>query len=327
MGMPVLSRRGPRSARPLALAALAALALLAGLLGPGAVAPADAQATMNAQSIVLSPAELGAGWQKAGERERTVAGTNLYEIAYAGPSGRLALFTIGVAPNADVAEAIITAVKPEGATSVQGNAFGDGRAFKLQASAGQLQYTAYVFRVRNVFAFTEHFGAPGNTEAEAQARAQERKMWALFSAPATATPVPPTPAPPTATPPPAIPTPIPTPVPVPPVATPEPAPVPPVAQGPLGCRPGEQPEFVFGFAAMKERLGDRMGTPISCEYGDPAGSGDTLQDTSTGLAFYRKSTNTPTSTNGFEHWGLTSAGLVYWTGSSIDPTPDAEVIG
>jgi hypothetical protein len=84
------------------------------------------------------------------------------------------------------------------------------------------------------------------------------------------------------------------------------------------CSAGSSPEFVFGFAALKSQLGDGMGMPIECEHANPD-NGDTLQQTSTGLSFYRKSTNTPTFTNGWDHWGLTTAGLVYWTGSSIDP--------
>ncbi len=62
-----------------------------------------------------------------------------------------------------------------------------------------------------------------------------------------------------------------------------------------------------------------MGTPTTCEYADPAGTGDVHQDTTTGLAFWRKSTNTPTFTNGFDHWALTEQGITYWTGSTVDP--------
>ncbi|MBV9169740.1 MAG: HNH endonuclease [Chloroflexi bacterium] len=51
----------------------------------------------------------------------------------------------------------------------------------------------------------------------------------------------------------------------------------------------------------------------------PNGTGDTLQDTTSGLAFWRKSTNTPTFTNGDTHWALTPTGFISWTGSSIDP--------
>lgn len=69
-----------------------------------------------------------------------------------------------------------------------------------------------------------------------------------------------------------------------------------------------------------------MGEPTSCEYADPNGSGDTLQTTSTGLAFWRKSTNTPTFTNGLGHFALTPASpltVVHWETAAIDPPPDA----
>ena len=84
------------------------------------------------------------------------------------------------------------------------------------------------------------------------------------------------------------------------------------------CQPGQSSAFQFGFAALKEQLGDIMGQPIECEHTNPE-NGDSIQNTTTGLSFYRKRTNTPTFTNGYEHWGLTSSGLVFWTGDSIDP--------
>jgi YVTN family beta-propeller protein len=89
------------------------------------------------------------------------------------------------------------------------------------------------------------------------------------------------------------------------------------------CAPGVTPDYAFGFLALHDLLGSVMGDATTCEYGDPNGTGDTLQNTTNGLAFYRKSTNTPTFTNGFEHWGITANGVVYWTGSSIDPPADA----
>jgi len=84
------------------------------------------------------------------------------------------------------------------------------------------------------------------------------------------------------------------------------------------CAPGQDPEFVLGFAFMKAQLGDVMGDPLECEHANPE-NGDTLQQTSTGLAFYRKSTNTPTFTDGWTHWAWTATGLVTWTGARIDP--------
>jgi hypothetical protein len=62
-----------------------------------------------------------------------------------------------------------------------------------------------------------------------------------------------------------------------------------------------------------------MGSPTTCEYADPSGTGDVEQKTSTGLAFWRKFTNTPTFTDGWNHWALTDGGVVTWTGSGIDP--------
>jgi Peptidase family M23 len=86
-----------------------------------------------------------------------------------------------------------------------------------------------------------------------------------------------------------------------------------------GCGPGVKPTFSFGFADLKAQLGDAMGDPISCEFADPAGSGDIQQQTSKGLAFWRRSTNTPTFTNGNDHWGHTPGGWVQWVGPSVDP--------
>ncbi len=84
------------------------------------------------------------------------------------------------------------------------------------------------------------------------------------------------------------------------------------------CGAGQDAEFVLGFAFMKSQLGATMGDPIECEHANPA-NGDTLQQTTTGLAFYRKSTNTPTFTDGWNHWAWTADGLVTRTGARIDP--------
>ncbi|MCY3801632.1 MAG: YHYH domain-containing protein [Chloroflexi bacterium] len=84
------------------------------------------------------------------------------------------------------------------------------------------------------------------------------------------------------------------------------------------CAPGQEPEFMFGFAFLRSLLGDVMGDPLECEHANPE-NGDTLQQTTTGLSFYRKSTNTPTFTDGWNHWAWTTHGLVTWTGDAIDP--------
>jgi hypothetical protein len=98
------------------------------------------------------------------------------------------------------------------------------------------------------------------------------------------------------------------------------------AQSATGCAADEDPSYVFGFADLHAWLGDIMGAPTTCEYADPNGTGDTEQNTSAGLAFWRKSTNTPTFTDGSTHWALTASGQVTWGGTSIDPTADAVFI-
>jgi hypothetical protein len=87
--------------------------------------------------------------------------------------------------------------------------------------------------------------------------------------------------------------------------------------------PGQRVRYVFGFADLYGHLADWMGDAATCEFADPNATGDVHQRTTTGLAFWRKSTNTPTFTNGNEHWALTGRDMVYWTGSSIDPASDA----
>jgi hypothetical protein len=93
------------------------------------------------------------------------------------------------------------------------------------------------------------------------------------------------------------------------------------ARAARGCDGGATPQYSFGFLALRERMGELMGEPVSCEYADPNGSGDTLQDTSTGLAFWRKSSNLPTFTDGTAHWALSSDGVITWTQPTADP-PD-----
>jgi hypothetical protein len=96
------------------------------------------------------------------------------------------------------------------------------------------------------------------------------------------------------------------------------------AQAAPHCEADHPPAFVFGFASLKAQLGGAMGDPVSCEYADPNGTGDTLQDTSTGLAFWRKSTNTPTFTSGTcgapqNPWGFT------FCGGSVITSPPANL--
>jgi hypothetical protein len=90
------------------------------------------------------------------------------------------------------------------------------------------------------------------------------------------------------------------------------------------CAAGTSPQFTAGFNTLALGLGPSMGIPLTCAYPDPSGTGDVEQSTSMGLAFWRKSTNTPTFTNGAEHWAVTASGWRTWTGASIDPPSDAQ---
>ncbi|MCC6174021.1 MAG: hypothetical protein IT305_01850 [Chloroflexi bacterium] len=84
------------------------------------------------------------------------------------------------------------------------------------------------------------------------------------------------------------------------------------------CPPGQPARFVYGIAALDDRLGTTMGTPLECEHINPD-NGDTLQHTTTGLAYYRPSINTPMFTNGQTHWALTNNEVVMWRNPSVVP--------
>jgi hypothetical protein len=102
-----------------------------------------------------------------------------------------------------------------------------------------------------------------------------------------------------------------------------------------GCPEGVTPSFQWGYADLYARLGfEVMGAPTTCEYGDGQGLGNTIQFTTRGLAYYRRSTNTPAfvSQDGVTHYALvppehfatigyqpTVRILVTWTTADVDP--------
>ena len=88
------------------------------------------------------------------------------------------------------------------------------------------------------------------------------------------------------------------------------------------CRVGEQPAYLNGMAALHQQVGGVMGTPLECEHADGA-LGNTVQQTSAGLAAYDSQRNTETFTDGWHHWALTPDGLVAWEGTSAEPPPRA----
>ncbi len=68
-----------------------------------------------------------------------------------------------------------------------------------------------------------------------------------------------------------------------------------------------------------------MGEPVECERATNP-MGDTQQQTSTGLAYYRKNLNSACFTTGWDHWALVNGGLVHWTGDAVDPPVEAGVV-
>jgi hypothetical protein len=88
------------------------------------------------------------------------------------------------------------------------------------------------------------------------------------------------------------------------------------------CKSGEIPAFNNGLAALHQHVGNVMGVPIECEHAASAG-GDTVQETTTGLAAYNSLTNTETFTDGWHHWALTADRLVTWDGTEAGPPSQA----
>lgn len=91
-----------------------------------------------------------------------------------------------------------------------------------------------------------------------------------------------------------------------------------------GCT-GTRPRFQGGIATLKSTLGATMGDPIECERVVSA-DGDTQQQTTTGLAYYRKRLNAAAFTTGWDHWGLVERGVVHWASDAVDPPPDAALL-
>jgi hypothetical protein len=90
------------------------------------------------------------------------------------------------------------------------------------------------------------------------------------------------------------------------------------APTPPFCNSGQVPAFALGLSGLKQQLGDSMGTPVECEHAiSPAG--DTIQQTTTGLAAYDTLTNTVSFTDGWRHWAITPSGFVAWEGSDSNP--------
>jgi hypothetical protein len=167
--------------------------------------PAAGYAQINAQpltpqAIALTAQDLGPEWTMTSQQSDEIDGTTMYRVVYSSPSGRAVRIQTAVTTSVDLAEGVISYLRyqleQEGMTisSVQDNGFGDGRAFKAEASDGQRTMVSYLFRVRNLTAFVDYVGganAPDvQTQAVAVARKQEAKLFAVFAPPPASTPVP-----------------------------------------------------------------------------------------------------------------------------------------
>jgi hypothetical protein len=94
--------------------------------------------------------------------------------------------------------------------------------------------------------------------------------------------------------------------------------VPALAQMAPYCQTADAPTFAAPLAGLQGALGDKMGAPVECPHVD-ALSGDTIQQTSTGLAYVRSASGLATFTDGASHWAMTPAGMVAWDGGALDP--------
>lgn len=84
------------------------------------------------------------------------------------------------------------------------------------------------------------------------------------------------------------------------------------------CSPGQVPAFTDQLLALKQQLGDTMGTPVECAHASASVS-DSIQQTSTGLAEYNQLTNTASFTDGWRHWAITPRGFLTWEGAQSEP--------
>ena len=90
------------------------------------------------------------------------------------------------------------------------------------------------------------------------------------------------------------------------------------AQPPPNCAADQPPPFAGNLAALKQQLGDTMGTPVECAHASASVS-DLIQQTTTGLAEYNQLTDTASFTDGWRHWALTPRGFLSWEGTQSDP--------
>ncbi len=90
------------------------------------------------------------------------------------------------------------------------------------------------------------------------------------------------------------------------------------AQAAPFCQPEQLPTFGPPLVALNDQIGGVMGDPLECLHPDPT-TGDSVQQTSTGIAVIQQITNQPGFVSGYEHWTLTPGGVVYWVDPASSP--------
>jgi len=269
--------------------------------------------------LVVGPTELGPEWQVS--QPEPSGDARSYDALYVSGAGQLATgaaeFSVVLAPDAGVARLLVVqqalSKRDNGYTLEEGAGetwqLGESPVFRATKSTSSAAGVGYAFRIGTVAIWVDVAAVPGQ-DADLAAQAlrfahleESRVRSALAIAPnapsgavvaPTAMPIP--------------------------TATPSPTAAPTLSSVDLApyCTAGQSPQFTGGFAALQDQFGDSMGQPLECEHPDSA-SGDTLQRTTTGLAVYRQSSNSPTFTDGSTHWRLPPDGMQTWTGDSVDP--------
>jgi hypothetical protein len=138
------------------------LVVAALLTSPTLANAQPATQSVTAQSLALTAADLGPEWSMC--CQDTPSG--LYHVVYTNPTGGEVQIYTGIGANTDDVDHLVSSVRDlrqgVGATikSVQGQGFGDGRAFESELNDGQKAVVSYMFRVHALFASVDYRARP-----------------------------------------------------------------------------------------------------------------------------------------------------------------------
>jgi hypothetical protein len=91
------------------------------------------------------------------------------------------------------------------------------------------------------------------------------------------------------------------------------------------CPSDTKPSFTIGFAEMKNLLGEALGEAASCEFRRAEQPRRRPPAHHAWNGYLSSRYCIPQFTDGVQHWEMTPRGLVYWTGDSVEPSPDAQL--